>query len=241
MKKYLITAIMLSALMLGIISCGDDDETPEPNNTAHNQQGNESNAPSVNTLAVDLGLSVKWANMNVGAIRPEDYGNYFAWGEITHKATYVWSTYTLCKGSLSTLTKYCNSSSYATGDNKTKLEFTDDAARVNWAGTWRMPTGEEWSELNTNCIWTWTTQNDVTGYLVTGPNGESIFLPAAGACYEVRQNNIGTIGAYWSSTRDASDELSARYLYFDNSRHDTYMSIRFYGLSVRPVTDPVTE
>ncbi|MDY4512770.1 MAG: hypothetical protein SPE10_04900, partial [Paludibacteraceae bacterium] len=108
---------------------------------------------------VDLGLSVKWATCNVGASKPEEYGNYYAWGETTTKSTYNWSTYKWCNGSKTTLTKYNTSSSYGTVDNKTVLELADDAARANWGGAWRMPTDAEWTELRENCTWTWITKN----------------------------------------------------------------------------------
>jgi hypothetical protein len=129
---------------------------------------------------VDLGLSVKWATCNVGATKPEEYGDYFAWGETTPKDAYDWSTYKWCNGGPSTQTKYCTNSSYGTVDNKTTLDLSDDAACANWGGSWRMPTRAEQDELRNNCTWTWTTQNGVNGYKVTGTNGNSIFLPAAG-------------------------------------------------------------
>ena len=141
---------------------------------------------------VDLGLpsGLKWATMNVGASKPEEYGDYFAWGETEPKKEYSWLNY---KFELSTdnngpFSKYVTNSSYGTVDNKTVLDPEEDAAHVNWGGSWRMPTEEEWTELRTNCTWTWTTQNGVNGRLVTGPNGKSIFLPAAGRrfleCYD---------------------------------------------------------
>ena len=114
---------------------------------------------------VDLGLSVKWATCNVGATTPEGYGDYFAWGETQPKTTYNWSTYKYCNGSYYTLTKYCVDYSYGTVDNKTTLELTDDAARVNWGGKWRMPTKAEYNELknSSNCTWTWTQKSGVRG------------------------------------------------------------------------------
>ena len=104
---------------------------------------------------VDLGLSVKWATCNVGATTPEGYGNYYAWGETKPKSTYDWSTYKYCNGDRYSMTKYCTNSEYGIVDNKTTLELSDDAAHVNWGGSWRMPTKAEQDELN-NCTWTWT-------------------------------------------------------------------------------------
>lgn len=182
--------------------------------------------------AVDLGLSVKWANMNVGASKPEDYGDYFAWGETTPKATYDWSTYKWCNGSSSSINKYSGSV-----DGKTTLELSDDAARANWGGTWRMPTYDEISELNTKCTWTWKTQNGVNGYLVTGPNGNSIFLPAAGCRDAGSLDFAGSYGYYWSSSLGTSGVSSARGFGFDSGRHGTYSDYRYDGESVRPVTE----
>ena len=102
---------------------------------------------------VDLGLPsrIKWATCNVGATTPEEYGDYFAWGETEPKDNYDWSTYKWCNESNATMTKYCTDSSYGTVDNKTVLELEDDAAYVNWGGNWRMPTKAELDELtNTN-------------------------------------------------------------------------------------------
>lgn len=100
--------------------------------------------------AVDLGLSVKWANVNLGASRPEEYGDYFAWGEVKPKADYSWETYKWCKGSYDTMTKYCYDDSYGYNgftDNKYTLDPENDAATVNWGGKWRMPTADEIVEL----------------------------------------------------------------------------------------------
>jgi hypothetical protein len=156
---------------------------------------------------VDLGLSVKWATCNVGAEKPEDYGDYFAWGETTPKEQYDWTTYLHCKGTNKTMTKYCSKSSYGYNgftDNKTVLDPEDDAATVNWGGAWRMPTDAEFTELREKCKWTWTTQNGVKGYQVVGLNGNSIFLPAAGCVGGTSLYNVGSDCYYWSSSLDTS-------------------------------------
>ena len=184
---------------------------------------------------VDLGLSVKWATMNVGANAPEEYGDYFAWGETTAKSTYDWSTYKWCKGSYDTLTKYCNNSSYGTFDNKSVLDSEDDAAYVNWGGTWRMPTYDELNELKTMCTWTWTTQNSVDGYKVVGSNGNSIFLPAAGYRNDSSLYGAGSYGFYWSSSLYTSYPTYGWYLGFSSSNFYMYDSYRYYGRSVRAV------
>ena len=185
---------------------------------------------------VDLGLSVKWATCNVGADSPEDYGDYFAWGETSPKSTYNWSTYKWCRGDYDNLTKYCTSSSYGQVDNKKQLDLSDDAARAIWGGSWRMPTHNELTELRENCSWTWTTQNGVKGYKVTSKtNGNSIFLPAAGCRYVSSLFRAGSDGYYWSSSLYADNPGGARYVNFVSSSVDWGSSNRFSGQSVRPV------
>ena len=189
---------------------------------------------------VDLGLpsGLKWATCNVGATKPEKYGNYYAWGETEPKTTYNWDTYKWCKGSSSTLTKYNTKSSYGTVDNKTVLELADDAARANWGGAWRMPTDAEWTELLENCTWTWTSDYNGTGVkgrIVTGLNGNSIFLPAAGERDGDDLYNAGSYGDYWSSSLYAGPSF-AWCVYFKSvkvSRSNNYF--RCWGHSVRPV------
>ena len=173
--------------------------------------------------------------MNVGADFPEDYGDYFAWGETTTKETYDWSTYKWCNGSSRTLTKYNNRSSYGTVDNKTVLDKEDDAAAVNWGGAWRMPTKEEQDELRNNCTWTWITQNGVNGYKVTGTNGNSIFLPAAGGRDDSSLSSAGRWGIYCSSSLDAGSTSFAYFLFFHSSSVYLGNGNRYGGHSVRPV------
>lgn len=186
---------------------------------------------------VDLGLpsGIKWATCNVGATKPEEYGDYFAWGEIKPKTAYSWSTYKWCNGSAFTQTKYCTNSEYGIVDNKTVLELADDAAHANWGGAWRMPTDDEWTELRENCTWTWTNLNGKNGYEVKGANGNSIFLPAADCNYNDNLKDGNRCGFYWSSSLCTGCQHSALYVFFhsDLISHDYYN--RFHGLSVRPV------
>ena len=188
---------------------------------------------------VDLGLSVKWATMNVGASSPEEYGDYFAWGEVEPKETYSWSTYKWCNGSYDTQTKYCTNSDYGIIDNKTVLDASDDAATANWGGAWRMPTKEEQDELRTECTWTWTTENGVNGYRVTsnkeGYTDKSIFLPAAGYRGGSSLNDAGSDGYYWSSSLSTDYPNFAYELDFYSDYVDWNDYIRYYGQSVRPV------
>ena len=185
--------------------------------------------------AIDLGLSVKWASCNVGAEKPEEYGDYFAWGEVKPKEYYAWSTYKYCRGS-DNMTKYCTSSSWGIVDNKTVLDPSDDAATVNWGGVWRMPTRAEQDELRKKCKWTWTSQNGVKGYKVIGRNGNSIFLPAAGYMYGGTLNNAGSYGYYWSSSLSTDNPDNAYYVGFESDDVGWYSGLdRYYGFTVRPV------
>ena len=189
---------------------------------------------------VDLGLSVKWATCNVGATTPEGYGDYFAWGETSPKTRYDWHTYKYCNGLDDTMTKYCVGLSYGTVDNKTTLELTDDAARVNWGGKWRMPTRAEQDELRDtdNCTWTWTTQNGVKGYKVTSKkNGNSIFLPAAGYRDGGSLNIVGSRGDYWSSSLNTGYSDCAYFVSFYSGRVYWDENARCLGFSVRAVCE----
>ena len=223
-KAFPMVAILLMLAMFG--SCQKDDEVIFVGNT-----GVENGY-----VYVDLGLSVKWATMNVGASKLEDYGDYFAWGETQPKSTYNWSTYKYCNGSETTLTKYNTSSSYGTVDNKTQLELSDDAAHANWGGSWRMPTDAEWRELREQCTWTCTTQNRKNGYKVTSKsNGNSIFLPAAGFRLDTSLSTAGIWGYYMSSSLNTDNPYYAWLVRFYSG--DVYggYSYRYYGQSVRPV------
>ena len=184
---------------------------------------------------VDLGLSVKWATCNVGASKPEEYGDYFAWGEVEPKGTYNWNNYKLCNGSKTGLIKYNNKSTNGIVDSLIILEAVDDAATVNWGGNWRMPTIEEMGELQSECTWTFTTQNGVEGEIVTSKiNGNSIFLPVTGYRYDSSLSN-GHNSYYWSSSLDTSRPgcaLSNRETY--SSLYGSY-SERAFGLPIRPV------
>lgn len=185
---------------------------------------------------VDLGLpsGVKWATMNVGATTPEGYGDYFAWGEVEPKTKYDWSTYKWCKGSENTITKYCTNSYYGTVDNKTVLDQDDDVAHVKWGGNWRIPTKKELDELYTYCSKEWTSKNGHNGYTVTGPNGNSIFLPAAGDSYD--SENVGSYGYYWSNMLEGVFSYESYYLVLSSSYSGVYSTgKRMYGSSVRPV------
>ena len=182
---------------------------------------------------VDLGLSVKWATKNVGASSPSDYGDYFAWGETETKKRYDWSNCFDCLDD-----KGRSWGTYKI-DGKTSISPTSghDTARENWGSTWRMPTEAEFEELCNKCEWTWTSQGDHKGYKVTGPNGNRIFLPAAGWRRGTDGYGEGESGLYWSSMLHSSYSHGALNLDFNSSGHDTNYGSRKRGRSVRPVTD----
>ena len=191
---------------------------------------------------VDLGLSVNWATCNIGADKPEEYGDYFAWGEMAphYKSGYAqeepqehwnsymsdgywWSTYMWSKDTHSSLTKYCNAGDLGNNgftDKMTELVPADDAARMLWGSKWRMPTKSEMEELFNKCTWTWTKENGVYGYRVTsnvsGYTDRSIFLPAAGIRGGKSLNGIDYDGMYWSSSLDTDNSLMAWSIYFVN-------------------------
>lgn len=187
--------------------------------------------------AVDLGLSVKWATCNVGSYTPEGYGEYYAWGETETKSDYSWKTYKWCKGTDDTMTKYCTDEEYGTVDNRTVLTSSDDVATVKWGKKWRMPTKEEIEELLDECTWTWTTQNYVNGYIVIGPSGKKMFLPAAGYDNGGDPDSRGSYGNYWSATLDDGD-AACNLLFTQNSRDwNDWEYQRKSGHTVRPVTE----
>ena len=194
---------------------------------------------------VDLGLpsGTLWATCNVGANSPEEYGDYFAWGETQPKDEYDWSTYKYCNGSYDTMTKYCVQSGYGSygyngfTDDLTELLPEDDAATANWGSDWQMPSYDQITELYNNTTTTWTKQNGINGELCTASNGNSIFLPAA--CNRVAglPDKLGSDGNYWSRSLYASNSCSAYLLSFHSSGRgmDWDCSNRYGGRSVRPV------
>ena len=184
---------------------------------------------------VDLGLpsGKKWATCNVGASSPEEYGDYYAWGETTTKDNYSSSncpTYGLTISEL-------QSQGYI--DSEGNLTAQYDAATANWGGSWRMPTKAEMQELLDNCTWTWTTQEGVNGYKVTSKvNSNYIFLPAAGYHVFNMFNSAGSGAHFWSSTPDSnSDSDRTYYLGFNSDKYSVNINNRILGQSIRPVLE----
>lgn len=190
---------------------------------------------------VDLGLpsGLLWATHNVGASGPEDYGGYYAWAETQTKSVYDWSTYGYCdNGGGHLLTKYCSYSfcgydGYT--DTLTILQDVDDAATVQWGGDARTPTKEEWKELTQRCTMVWTTQKGVVGICFTGPNGNTIFLPAAGFRSGSTHYAADHTCCYWSSSLRTSGPFEAEDYDFESGSYGMFSVSRTYGQSVRPV------
>ena len=201
--------LLIGALLCVLCSCGSGNSKKSNVHEGHEW--------------VDLGLpsGLKWATCNVGASTPGDYGDYFAWGETRTKSEY-WSE---------------NCSSYGKDWGDIGGNSSRDAARANWGGSWRMPTEAEFQELVDNCTWTWTTQNGKNGCKVTGPNGNSIFLPVAGCRDGDELVDDGEYGYYWSSTPYGSSTDLAYFLSFDEGHQGVDWDFRDYGLSVRPVLE----
>lgn len=180
--------------------------------------------------AVDLGLSVKWASCNVGAESPEEYGNYFAWGEIKTKSFYYESNSVTWKKTFEELM------SSGIVDSDGNLTAAYDASTANWGNSWRMPTRDEIKELLINCTCKWTTYNGVNGQFVTGPNGNSIFLPAAGFRYGTGLYDSGSYGSYWFAMLD-EDYSIACYVDFGSVGVGWGYNGRWLGFTIRPVAN----
>ena len=229
MKKVLSLAAV--AAMLLVSCCKEKNDPQDPDNAG-------------GPVAVDLGLSVKWAECNLGASKPEEYGGYYQWAgteDVSDTSIYLdWDNCPYHTGSdkYSGWTKYNTESSYGTVDNKTTLEASDDAATVNLGGKWRMPTDAEWTELRTDCTWTWTTLNGIEGYMVASKtNGNSIFLPAAGYRIVDYLFGDGSYGDYLSSSLYTGSPYNAYGVGFNSDEVDWISSHRCFGQSVRPVTE----
>ena len=216
---------------------------PKPKQPAAASNTPKSKQPAAGNY-VDLGLpsGTLWADRNVGANSPEEYGDYFAWGETASKDNYSWSTYKYSKDSKKTMTKYCVDNSYGYNgftDSRTELLPEDDAATANWGAGWQMPMVEQLDELVDSSYTTteWTTQNGVYGRKITSKiNGNSLFLPTTGFRIDGSLYYAGSRGYYWSRSLNTDDSDVALDLHLDSGDiYASYGDYRFSGLSVRPV------
>ena len=240
MKKSYILLVIAALLALGC-------KKAEPEHNGH--------------VYVDMGLSVKWATCNVGAAKPQETGDYFAWGEAEpyyvagdalaidavwkagKAAGYQWASYKWSNEEGTLFTKYVGDSQYGTIDNKKVLEPSDDAARAAWGGHWRMPTREEWQELRDNCTWTWAKEGGVAGYRVTSKTtGGSIFLPAVGhrfstQVYDSRIPDYADYGKYWTASLCSGPSWYGDCWDITPTNSSFGNAWRYLGLPVRPVVE----
>ena len=191
---------------------------------------------------VDLGLpsGTLWATCNIGAKKPDGFGDYYAWGEKTTKSTYDWENYQHCNGRYYRLTKYCTDHSYGNDgftDFLTEIRASDDVARSSWGIGWRIPSKKQWDELKSNTTVTWTTQNGTNGLLFSASNGNVLFLPAAGLRYFTGSASVGSFGFYYSRTLYIKKTDMAWCLRFFSEGCKMSSVSREEGLSIRPVLE----
>ena len=218
--------LMSAFIMAGLAACGDDDnENGKGGKLKAYAKCPDGNHPHL----IDLGLpsGTKWACCNVGASKPEARGVFYAWGETEEKSVYNWDTYLYGSG---------HNDCVHIGNEISGTKY--DVARVKWGAPWRMPTLTEMKELLSNCTRKWTHLNEVNGIRVTGPNGNSVFLPAAGN--PALSGNVWDAdlrGFYWSGTLYSGYEGEAHNLIFDSREWYCDDLFRFAGFSVRPVAE----
>jgi hypothetical protein len=220
--RTFVFAAFVPALAFSLVAC-------DPENGIGGDTVTPGVAPKV---AVDLGLSVLWASCNVGADSPEEYGDYFAWGETTPKSSYTEDNSVTYGLSISVL------KSHGIIGADGNLTAAYDAATANWGNKWRMPTLDEMKELYHECEWEWTSVNGVNGRKVTGPNGNSIFLPADGFYFDTRLIRAGFEGNYWSATPNSRRNY-AYYIYFN--RDDGRYGLNFQSFDIGGAVRPVSE
>ena len=246
MKKLMLLMAAFALLTLGTVSCERDDDntnqdTPSTPSTPTDPTDPTDPANPTSGQWVDLGLpsGLLWYSVNLGATSPEQYGDYYAWGETRPKSDYRCSTYRYCTvdadGDHQTFTKYNTKETYGTVDNLTTLQPSDDAATAVLGGGARMPTMDEWQELLDNTTAEWTTQSGVNGRRFTGTNGNSIFLPAAGGRYGSELYFAGERGDYWSSSLRTDFPNLAWDCHFGSGSQHVSSPGRDHGQSVRAV------
>lgn len=235
MKK---TFLMLFTALFAVYSCGGDDETettapePQPNTGASVKLCPDDNHPH----AIDMGECGVWSCCNVGASKPEEYGSYFAWGDIAPKSSFEWSTYTWGTN-YDQLTKYCSQGSWGHEhftDGKQELDAEDDAATADRHAPWRMPSEAQFNKLMSACNPLWTRINNVYGILFTASNNNRIFLPGAGYAEASSIYEAGIHGYYWSRTRCASLSFYAVNLDCSTSEIKCNTNSRYQGHTIRP-------
>ena len=232
----------------GLWSCGKDDDNnnegtgntyvdPNPQNPGDDPQPQPQPQPVGDWVDLGLPSGLLWATRNVGATSPEDYGNYYAWGETEPKSFYSWSTYAY-GNAYNQLTRYCTQSAYGDEsytDDCTILLPGDDAAAANVGNGARTPTKDEWQELIDNTTFTWTSMNGVHGGQFTASNGNSLFLPATGNFWDDEVHYAGDYGNYWSSSLYINNPGDAWSFGISGALQDVDRDSRYVGHSVRAV------
>ena len=253
-----IRLLILFAIVLGSFNSCSKDDNDEPGST-NNGNNNSENVEGLQ--AIDLGLSVKWANYNVGAKSEEEYGDLYAWGETSPKSSYENTTYQYYHtGYKDKDGVTIDSIYYERIGNEILIDYGNkqypsydiskteyDVAHVKWGGKWRMPTSKELKELRENCSWKWVSINEIFGYQITGKNGNYIFLPASGSGLKKGRAGDNETGNYMSSTLVDSEHLSISstdpqewgFFGVDFQKLEIYYGThgRAWGYSVRPVSD----
>ncbi|MBO4530094.1 MAG: hypothetical protein IK017_00025 [Paludibacteraceae bacterium] len=234
MRKLAFLGLALSLLASCVTGCSkDEDEFIEDGVTKSGTIGNYA--------YVDLGLSVKWATYNVGATRPTGYGSYFAWGETEEKTSYMESNYKWCKTVHNRMLKYCLDTWSDAYDNKSVLEAEDDAATVNWGGSWRTPTFEEQKELLDGCTWEFVSDfnnRGVNGVVGTSKkNGNTIFLPASGYFERSNLTSLSDVGVYWSASLSSTLNVKLLGFFVKYNEIQDYLQFRETGAPVRAVSE----
>ena len=250
MKKIFLLLAAAMLLGAGLWSCGKDDDNnnegtgntyvdPNPQNPGDDPQPQPQPQPVGDWVDLGLPSGLLWATRNVGATSPEDYGNYYAWGETEPRDYYDWEHYRYGIGYCDELIKYCTNSEYGHEDfvdNLTVLQAGDDAAAANMDDGARTPTKEEWEELFDNTTFIWTSMNGVPGGKFTASNGNTLFMPAAG--YHVNDGSyfVSVRGYYWSSSLDAEHPQFAWYSSYSSTFCEMCSgSARCHGFTVRAV------
>lgn len=233
MRKRIYFAAAMALAMITFTSC-----SKEENDSIENEQNSIEE-----WVDLDLPSGLLWCSHNVGAKYPENYGNYYAWGETTAKDRYSWSTYRYVNNDNNQmeLTKYCNNSYYGHNDftdDLNVLEPEDDAATVNMGDSTRTPTIEEWMELINNTTSEWTQVNGVKGRTFKAANGNSIFLPATGYYEGTGTWSVQSRGIYWSASLDTeTSPRNAQVFDFSSVRHEKAIYYRSSGFAVRAVCE----
>ena len=257
MKKYYTLSAAFAAIAI-LASCEKDPIATTQTRTPNRVEFKQRNISGItvgkdlpaDAEAIDLGLSVKWSNMNLGATTPEEFGDLYAWGEIQPSGDYSWFTYEMNNHHADDektlyLTRYCFDKYGESQDldrGGVNLDRNDDAAYIHWGEDWRMPTADEVKELSDKCKWSYDSKSRT--FTVEGPNGNAIKIAfqGVGIAKNVHGEPQGAIdGGIWSSTLDSHSSADAVKLMLAGSSNNkfskgVFQNNRFVGCVIRPVS-----